>query len=358
MLTEHIYYQEERAYAVERFVFWVVATIVAFLLSGFTDKELGRLLLMTGFVLLVVDAVGALYYYIVAYRPDMSVTLRKSFITLFDTAVVTYLVHLYGSWGIFLFPLYFMVVLRAGEKFGLFYLYVALGGAAIGWSFLAFVSPYWSSHAQIVTAFALSVVSVALFVMRRLIALHQENYELEEVLPETEYDDMLDMLTELPNKAAYKERLQDLLHEKKPFSAFFIDIDKFKAINETFGRQGGDEILREVGRRLLEQIGEEEFLARLGADEFVILSTRDVDGIDKLLKKIERNVIGRHRIGRELVPIELSIGVSRYPDDAQTAMMIGKCADIALRAAQEDDTRYHYYYRELSSERRDELSER
>jgi diguanylate cyclase (GGDEF)-like protein len=251
-----------------------------------------------------------------------------------------------------------MIVLRAGEKFGLFHLYVALGASASGWVFLTLASPYWSTHVQIVAAFALSVVSVALFVMRRLISLHRENYELEEALPETDDNDTLDTLTHLPNRAAYKEHLQELLHNKKPFSAFFVDINKLKAVNDTYGRQAGDEILKEVARRLSEQMSDEEFLARLGGDEFVILTTRNLDDTDKLLKKIERTVIGRHRVGKSIVPIELSIGISRYPDDAQTAMMIGKYADIALRAAQEDDTRYHYYYRELSSDQKEEFSGR
>jgi diguanylate cyclase (GGDEF)-like protein len=358
MFTEHIYLQEERKYAAERFVFWAIATILAFVLSGMGDETIAREMLMAGFILLIVDLVGILYYYFMTYMPDTAIFPRKVFLILLDIGVISYLIHIFGHYGIYLFSLYTVIVLRSGASFGIAYFYIALAAAMAGMAALAAYSPYWSLHIDIVAAFALATMIVPFFSLHYLIETHRENHEFEEMLEETEVDDMHDALTGVLNRKGYKERMQTLLHEKRPFSLLFLDVNKFKAINENYGNDVGDQVLKEVARRISEYLEGDDALARLGADEFALITTRNKVYLDKLLAKLERNVTGRFKTGKTIVPIELNIGVSLYPEDAQSAMMLGKYADIALFAAQRDDERYHYFYHELSSEQKEEFMNR
>jgi diguanylate cyclase (GGDEF)-like protein len=207
-------------------------------------------------------------------------------------------------------------------------------------------------------AFALSTIVVPFFFLRHFIEMHRENYELEESLEDVEVDDTYDALTGLLNRKGYKTRIKTLMQERRPFSLLFIDIDKFTAINEKYGREVGDQVLKEVARRISEYLEGDDVLARLGADEFALITTRDKVYLDKLLAKLERNVTGRFKTGKVIVPIELAIGVSLYPEDGHNAMLLGKHADIALFAAQRDKERYHYYYRELSGEQKEEFMNR
>jgi len=82
-------------------------------------------------------------------------------------------------------------------------------------------------------------------------------------------------LTGVANRKQYKDTMMDLIHEKEPFALLFIDLNKFKAINDTHGHHVGDEVLKEVARRLSENIDDDDFLARLGGDEFVIITKRN-----------------------------------------------------------------------------------
>ena len=71
------------------------------------------------------------------------------------------------------------------------------------------------------------------------------------------------------------DRLLELLQEKTPFTLLFIDVDKLQAINDTHGKHVGDEVLKEVARRLNEQMDDGDFIARLGGDDFALITTRE-----------------------------------------------------------------------------------
>jgi len=94
---------------------------------------------------------------------------------------------------------------------------------------------------------------------------------------------------------------------------------------------------------------EGDFLARLGGDDFALITPREKIYFEKFLAKLERNVIGRHKVGNTIVPLELNIGISRYPEDAENAMLLGKYADNALKMVQKEQGRYHYYHHEITA---------
>jgi len=185
--------------------------------------------------------------------------------------------------------------------------------------------------------FGLTTMLVVIFFQRFILSLDRENMMLTETLNEVTIDASSDELTGIANRKEYKETMMELIHAHEPF------------INDTHGHHVGDEVLKEVARRLVENCEEEDFVARLGGDEFAIITKRKKMYMDKFIAKLERNVIGRHKVGSIIVPIELSIGIAYFPDDTKTAMMLGKYADEAMYAAKRDADRYHYFYNELSA---------
>jgi diguanylate cyclase (GGDEF)-like protein len=351
MLSKNIYYQEERKHASERFIVLVILTLLAFVLSGQSNGEIAEKSVLAGFVLLVVDLFSIAHYYFIARFPDTLVDVRKHLLLLIDVGLLTFFVLMFGENGIFLLPIYTVVVMRAGLDFGVSFFYTSLFLTAVSWFVLYAYSPYWQAHMDILAAFAIAIVLMPLFYLKYIISIHEEYSEIGHDLVDVEHDESHDELTGVATRKEFKDMMVEQLQEKKPFTLLFIDVDKLQAINDTYGKHVGDEVLKEVARRLNEEIDEDDFIARLGGDDFALVTTRDKRYFEKFLAKLERNVIGRHKVGSIIVPIELNIGISHYPEDAENAMMLSKYADEAMKKARADTERYHYFYHELSASR-------
>ena len=150
-----------------------------------------------------------------------------------------------------------------------------------------------------------------------------------------------DALTGLPNRLLLMDRLKFLVaHAKRtrqPFAVFFLDVDHFKSINDTFGHAAGDRLLQQVGARLTAQLREADTVARLGGDEFVVLtpdlrSGTDVAAVgEKLLEAARAPVVLEDRE----VHVTVSIGVSLFPDDGEDADVLLRRSDSALYQAKE-----------------------
>jgi diguanylate cyclase (GGDEF)-like protein len=269
-----------------------------------------------------------------------------------DLGVLTYLIIQFDEMGVFFFPLYILIVMRSGLSFGVSFFYSSLGLAGVSWLALLTYSPYWTAHKDIVATFAITTFLLPLFYLKFITRVHEENHELTLTLNDISYDANYDELTGIANRKHYKETIQEFLDEKVPFALLFIDLNKFKVINDTHGHHVGDEVLKEVARRLAESIDKDDFLARLGGDEFVIITKRKKVYMEKFVSKLERVVIGRHKMGKVVVPIELSIGISLYPDDSYNAMMLSKFADEAMYHAKKTEGRYHCFYYELNDNKK------
>ncbi len=354
MLTDNIYYQEERKYASDRFIALVVLTLLSFVIAGQTSGTFAENVVLSGFTLLVLLLFSMAHYYFISSFPGTLIAVRKNLLILADLGVLTFLIMTFGENGLFFFPLYILIVMRSGLSFGISYFYTSLMFAGVSWIALLLYSPYWKEHSNIIATFAITTFLIPLFYLKFITRVHEENHELAKTLNDVTYDANYDELTGIANRKQYKEMMKRLITEKEPFALLFIDLNKFKAINDTHGHHVGDEVLKEVARRLSENIEEDDFLARLGGDEFVIITKRKRVYMDKFLAKLEHNVIGRHKVGSIIVPIELSIGISYFPDDNRTAMMLAKYADEAMYTAKKDPDRYHYFYHEITEEQKEE----
>ncbi len=170
-----------------------------------------------------------------------------------------------------------------------------------------------------------------------------------------------DALTGLPNRFLFLDRLNQEIqaarrHQKK-VALFFIDLDRFKHINDTLGHAAGDQLLVEIAKRVKGCLRRTDTLARLGGDEFTIILTdvEQEEGIGGVAAHVIHEVKKPVRLGENETFVGASIGISLFPDDGQTIEVLTKNADLAMYKAKEasGDT-YQFFNEEMTihSERR------
>lgn len=159
-----------------------------------------------------------------------------------------------------------------------------------------------------------------------------------------------DALTGLPNRHLFDDRIDRVIARAHrtgtPFCLLFIDLDRFKDVNDSLGHGVGDRLLSEVGRRLRETVRESDTIARLGGDEFmVILETASHSGAAAAVaRKILAALATPVAAGERRLPVSASIGIACFPDDGRSAEELIRNADAAMyRAKQEGRERYCFY---------------
>ncbi|MBI3596224.1 MAG: EAL domain-containing protein [Nitrospirae bacterium] len=170
----------------------------------------------------------------------------------------------------------------------------------------------------------------------RFVAIKRDITERKKTEQAIQHMAYYDALTGLPNRTMLYNHLLNAIRadagEGKPLALLLADIDRFKEINDTLGHDRGDEILKQVGRRLREAMFERDIVARPGGDEFSVLllnmaSSKDIDvAIQKILKALDLPFM----IENLPIRVEASIGVALYPDHAQAAEILFRRADIAM----------------------------
>jgi diguanylate cyclase (GGDEF)-like protein len=163
-----------------------------------------------------------------------------------------------------------------------------------------------------------------------------------------------DTLTQLYNRGEFESRLSEMVSLAKrhhySFAVFFIDIDKFKEINDTQGHAAGDELLKALADRWENSLRKGDILARLGGDEFGVLTpylqSPESAGIvaEKLLQTLDQPF----QLATGELILNVSIGIAIYPDTSETAEDLLIHADIAMyRAKQSKKNAYEYYTQDL-----------
>lgn len=159
-----------------------------------------------------------------------------------------------------------------------------------------------------------------------------------------------DTLTGLANRARFLEELDAELQETSAGKCYgavlFVNVDNFKAINDSFGHSCGDELLIDVSRRIQELVGAPHLLARLGGDEFVVLLKNEnqvKEFADRLLMRFEEPFT---QCGQKFL-LTLSAGIARYPENGMTVGDLMRCADTAMHAAKRSGKNSWRYYDSL-----------
>jgi diguanylate cyclase (GGDEF)-like protein/PAS domain S-box-containing protein len=158
-----------------------------------------------------------------------------------------------------------------------------------------------------------------------------------------------DFLTDLPNRLLLNDRLAQAIsaarRQQQQLAVLFVDVDRFKHVNDTLGHAIGDQLLRSVAERLIANVRASDTVSRQGGDEFVMLLSGIARAEDAALsaKKLLSSLSMPHRVGEHDLQITISIGISVYPDDGADAEVLVKNADVAMLTAK-DNGRNNYQF--------------
>ncbi len=216
------------------------------------------------------------------------------------------------------------------------------------------------------TAFTLLLI-IVLYWNRRLVLHRREintkNRELEDEKEKVLHIAYHDHLTGLSNRVSLSETLEHAIsvaHRRSEIlGLLFIDLDRFKIVNDTLGHHVGDEMLRVVANRITGVIRDSDVLARVGGDEFIVLleGISHQDEAALVAEKILESVKGQINVDEYELNTTASIGIAIYPEDGADTNTLIKNADAAMYLAKDEGKDgYRYYTRHLSDEVHERLT--
>jgi diguanylate cyclase (GGDEF)-like protein/PAS domain S-box-containing protein len=193
-------------------------------------------------------------------------------------------------------------------------------------------------------------------------SVHRRIAIFSDITHKKEADDLIwkqanfDMLTGLPNRNMFLDRLNQAIKQSLrvdlPLALIFLDLDRFKEVNDTLGHNAGDNLLKEAAQRLLNCVRESDTVARLGGDEFVIILDKldELSSIERVAKKILVKLNEPFHLENEVAYISASIGITLFPNDATDINELLKNADQAMYFSKNTGrNRYSYFTRPMDS---------
>ena len=165
-----------------------------------------------------------------------------------------------------------------------------------------------------------------------------------------------DSLTDLPNRSLFTDRMTQALNaarrEKRFAAAVFVDVERFRMVNETFGRKAGDDLLRTIGTRLRAAAREQDTVARIGADHFAIAVApfdRPGDTTHWLIDRLDQAFAKPIVIDGVELRVNLKSGIAVFPADGESTESLCANAETALSKAKQANQRYLFYAPEMNA---------
>ena len=164
----------------------------------------------------------------------------------------------------------------------------------------------------------------------------------------------VDPVTELPNRAFFRDQLRRAVAKatgtETGAAVMFLDIDRFKTVNDGLGHTVGDQLLRQVGRRLRDTLRDGDLIARIGGDEFaVVLTDIKRQQVERVAQKLARAFDPAFEVDGKQVALGISIGAALFPADGADSESLMKGADAAMhRAKEEGGNSYRFFTAEMS----------
>ncbi len=166
-----------------------------------------------------------------------------------------------------------------------------------------------------------------------------------------------DILTGLPNRTLYFDRLNQAIHKSSragtKTAVIFLDLDRFKEINDSLGHETGDKVVISLAKRLESKLREIDTIARFGGDEFIILieAFKELSDIHEVLHKLNESMKEPFDIDGHTLHLTISTGISIYPDDGTDAEVLIRNADTAMYRAKNDGRNTsHFYTKDMTQE--------
>lgn len=159
-----------------------------------------------------------------------------------------------------------------------------------------------------------------------------------------------DGLTNLPNRRLFLDRLEQALalarRTGRTLALLFLDIDRFKAVNDTAGHGAGDQLLRHIAERLKASTRASDTVARVGGDEFTVVLSEvsRTDDVVAYVEKLLEHLRAPLAVGAQSLAVTASVGISLYPEDGDTAEMLLDRADRAMYLAKEEGRDNYRFY--------------
>ena len=328
----------EYAQAIARLA--IVAALLLYLIvrsSLAPDDPAWRLAttIVTGYL-----ATAALVYLSIRLWPAPS-PLRRGFSIPLDLGALSAFLYLLGADGAFAYPLYLWIIVGNGLRFGVRYLFYALGVGLVGFVAAMSLSPYWQNHPTLAVGLLAGLIVLPLFYATLLRELEHANRQLARQVEETAHAATHDGLTGLANRALLQDRLtQAVEHARRRrtrVAVMFIDLDAFKEINDSLGHHAGDDLLRQVAQRLTEQLRRADTVARYGGDEFVVLfdnlqNDADATAATERLVSVFDAPFVIAGVSRRVTG---SVGMALFPFDGADGDALLRNADRAMYHAKE-----------------------
>ncbi|MBA2648187.1 MAG: diguanylate cyclase [Legionella sp.] len=194
--------------------------------------------------------------------------------------------------------------------------------------------------------------------MQRISSMRQELYEATKKLAHLS---SVDALTGTYNRLQFnktiQEKIAEALRQNGVFALLFLDLDKFKAINDTYGHPAGDKVLIQVTQRLQSCLRTNDFLARMGGDEFaIILSPVEETLAGHVSQKIIDVLSPPYKFDNHEAHCTSSIGIVMYPRDGRDQASLTKNADIAMYYAKNTGRNNYQYFNLITQENQDETT--
>jgi len=341
-------YREELQYNYKRMS---LLGLLLIFLSGFyflypqtpyTDKVLESI-----FWIMAVGTISLLHFSMLHLHQSLWITVRKLVPIVLDLLLLTHLLILWEAKSVFLLIFYILIVMHAGIGFGKKYFYLGIVMSVFSWGSVLYASPYWQAHSEYLATFALTTFLIPFFYLDYILQMHHDRHTLSRTLENISYEAMIDPLTGAYNRKSYEEICREFIESGEPFSLLYIDLNRFKKINDTRGHHIGDMVLKAVTKKLMSLLGDNDIIARLGGDEFVILVSRRYHNIKELVEKIDYHLIGTYQIEGEAIHVGLSIGISHFPENGHDIISLAACADKAMYHAKNTVGRHYYFYDEI-----------
>ena len=209
----------------------------------------------------------------------------------------------------------------------------------------------WAYGGLILTGIVLLVISAMLYYIFRL------NRRLRYSIEQLSHTSQHDVLTGLPNRILFTDRLQRAIlkarRDKTLLALLFVDVDHFKSINDGYGHQEGDEVLKAFSNRMIACIRDSDSLGRIGGDEFVILleDLPDASAALGVANKIQSVISAPISANGSMIMATVSMGIAIFPEDAITEEDLFKCADLAMYEAKHSGRNQIFFYSAAISQR-------